>query len=464
MTDNKLILPEGFSLYPFQVDTIHKQLEFLNSPIKGCFCANEQGLGKSVTSVVTANTFKQFPVVVICPAVMRRVWVAEINSLTRLSPASVPSIKLIEASADILSPDGTSDTNAYNWIITSYNLLLNKEVLSYILSHSPKLFIADEAHYLSSYKSQRTKLFQTSLNTTIPYKMFLSGTPFRTNVVDTYNCFQMLLPSERSFENFFVFAASYSYQKPTRWGTNYYGLKNADKLSQIIRSNFFIRYKKADVLKDLPDKVYQDIILSPEYCVDKKTGLTEAELAEAHAAQLKALDAVISSQAPSIPAKSPALAKLSKLQGLQKVKPVAEFARDLLEQGIAVSIFAWHKEVIAGLENELSEFNPAVITGETSAKDRAKAVEDVQNKKIILFIGNIIAAGVGITLTAISNVLLAELPWTPSDVAQAIDRHHRIGTKDTVFIYNFIVPDSLDEAKCRVIMRRAKEVNKLFDK
>ena len=81
------------------------------------------------------------------------------------------------------------------------------------------------------------------------------------------------------------------------------------------------------------------------------------------------------------------------------------------------------------------------IDGSVSASDREIAVNEFQNNENVkLFVGNIQAAGTGLTLTAASSVAFIELPWTPGELVQAEDRCHRIGQKNAVNIY-YLLPN-----------------------
>jgi SWI/SNF-related matrix-associated actin-dependent regulator 1 of chromatin subfamily A len=104
------------------------------------------------------------------------------------------------------------------------------------------------------------------------------------------------------------------------------------------------------------------------------------------------------------------------------------------------------------------------IDGSVSLSERNKAVEAFQgNDKIRLFVGNIKAAGVGLTLTASSNVAFLELPWTPGDLSQAEDRCHRIGQKDSVNIYFLLAPDTIEERLAHILDSKRKVLDAVLD-
>jgi SWI/SNF-related matrix-associated actin-dependent regulator 1 of chromatin subfamily A len=65
-------------------------------------------------------------------------------------------------------------------------------------------------------------------------------------------------------------------------------------------------------------------------------------------------------------------------------------------------------------------------------------------------------AAEGITLTAASHVIFAELDWTPGRVAQAEDRAHRIGQHDSVLVEHVVVDGSIDARIAQVLLEKAQ--------
>jgi SWI/SNF-related matrix-associated actin-dependent regulator 1 of chromatin subfamily A len=449
---NDLKIPYGKTLYPFQIETIRKTLHFLRqNESHACYVANEMGLGKSVTSLVTANTLKSERVLIICPAVMRLVWEQEIYAWCRITTNSVPKVKVVLSSNDL---HGVATAS---FVICSYSLIVDQKVLAALTKGNETcwdLLICDEAHALKNKKAKRTRAVIQDIWPKCVNKVFLSGTPMTRNVVDCYVPFHAILP--KSFPSFASFVESYSHMRITQWGIDYYGLRNHEELSQIIRSNFYIRYRKEDVLTELPPKVWQKIQLPPEYSV--KVQASNAEKLRKEKQQI--LDYISQDKGVIVPA---SMAEHRRLQGEAKVPAVLQFAEDLLEQEIPIVIFGYHKAVIAALQTGLAKFNPVVITGETSSVERQEAITSFQSGNTNCFIGNIVAAGSGITLTRSCTVIFAELDWVPATLAQASDRVHRIGQKDQVTIYFFVVEDSIDSTIEELVVNRARDFKKLLD-
>jgi SNF2 family DNA or RNA helicase len=127
-------------------------------------------------------------------------------------------------------------------------------------------------------------------------------------------------------------------------------------------------------------------------------------------------------------------------------------------------IAAHHHDVIDELMEGLAEFNPVKLTGETKEADRQAAVDRFQNDPDCrVFIGSITAAGVGITLTASSHVIFAELDWTPGNITQMEDRAHRIGQTDTVLVQHIVLADSLDARMAKMLVEKQEIIDSALD-
>ena len=449
-TELPLRVPKDLTLYPFQEQTVKKSLKFLSErSTHSCYVASEMGLGKSITSLVTANSMGVARTLIICPAIMRLVWEAEIFKWCRFNVQSVPRICTILTSSDVLSAHSAS------WVICSYSLASQKNVLAVLAKEPYDLLILDEAHAIKNKSASRTRAVIADLWPKCTYRLLLSGTPMTRNVVDCWVPFHNILPEK--FPTFHEFVERYSYSRVTKWAIDYYGLKNAEELSGIIRENFYIRYKKEEVLTELPPKVWQKITLPDSYSI--KVSARQAK--ELYEQSKSILDDITRDRVAYVP---PTMAEHRRLQGSAKVPAVVEFVSDLLDQGVPTVIFAHHKAVVSALMEGLKFHMPVCITGETSATDRASAVEAFQAGTTNLFIGNFVAAGVGITLTRGCTVVLAELDWTPATINQAVDRLHRITQKNQVTVYYFIVRDSIDSTIEEIVINRTKDFNRLLDK
>jgi len=321
------------------------------------------------------------------------------------------------------------------------------------------LLILDEAHYIKNPKAKRTQTIFDHYWDEARYKILLSGTPFTRNVIDGYSPFSALMPTEKSFRSFETFADNYSLLRKIKvkkgsysfFIPQYYGIKNSEKLRDIIRQNFYIRYTKEEVLKDLPELTYQKITLPSKY---------DVEATEEEKNALRTLKSEVENEG-SIP--TAAVGSIRRKLGLAKVTPVGDYVEDLLEQEIPVVLFAHHRDVIAEFETRFKKYVPAVITGATDNEKRFNEVKRFQDGNTLLFIGNLAAAGVGITLTRGSNCVLAELDYSPSVLVQAVSRLHRMTQKNPVNVYYFVVDGSLEESIIESVVRKSKEFSSVVD-
>lgn len=443
ITLNRMVVPEGLNLLPFQEKAVSQMLEFLDIN-QGVYNACEQGLGKTIQTIVALNALNVTQTLIICPAVMRLVWEEELK-IWSTTPGNCT--KVVLNSGDMA---GLFNFSSPSYLIISYDLAARHA--AELEKHNWHALVMDESHMLKSKSAKRTKAILGSIWEKADYKIALSGTPFTQSVIDGFTLFNKFLPSR--FTNFYQFANRYAYQRITPWGVKYFGVRNAEELSKIIRANFYIRYTKEQVLPELPEKVFQKISLPESFGVGwkkEKEVLTDAN---------EAVAAISSGRNFKVAGN---LATLRKEQGLLKIPAIVEFAKNLLEQEIPIVLFAYHRMVIAKLQEELEKFKPVVITGDTSAEDRQSSIKAFQEGKAHCFIGQINASGTGITLHRSSIVILGELDWSPAVISQAVDRCHRIGQKDTVNVHYFVVKNSLEEKIVNVVMDKAKTFAKVLE-
>lgn len=434
-------------LYPYQQEAVDKTIKSFRT-YKACYNGSDMGVGKSVMTCGTLNRLRSVTTVdqnilIVCPSVMRDTWSKEIRKFT-----SITDIAIMYKGTDV--PLKLQNNRVY---VISYDLLSRDDNLKVFLQHQWFLMIADEAHYLKSASTNRTSAI-TALSKNVRYKLFLSGTPFINCSIDIFPVAQICNPHE--FSDFNEFAERYAFKQivsyRTKYGVKhsvkYSKVKNTAELSKKLRDSFFIRYKRDEVLKSLPECVETTIWLS------KSCGVKASEI------EMQQVESAIKEGKLA----GEAISKLRKDIGLRKVKSIAEYVEDLLDTESSVILFAHHKDVIEKYVNELKKHKPYIITGSVSGADRAKAIDGFQEGVSRLIIMNIAAGGVGITLTKAKHVVFAEFPWVYSEYSQAIGRAHRNGQLSNVTVHNFMVEGSIDERIVKTVMSKKQMHVDLIDK
>lgn len=271
--------------------------------------------------------------------------------------------------------------------------------------------------------------------------------------------------------------------RPGVWSRKVTGGRNLSELRALL-APFMLRRKKEDVMADLPPIRFNDVTVEPAVVDNFKwstyfdnylsygprgRSVFEADVAKAENT-VKTLLSDVGMGAPGQKimeglADKPEIKSLRRWVGLQKVGSVIQMVAAELEANAyqKIVLFACHRDVIEELEIGLKKFGAAKIYGGTPPNKRDRGVQKFQNDpKCRVFIGQILAAGTSITLTAASEVGIVEADWTPGNNAQAIMRVHRYGQKEKVNCRFFAVA-GYDEKITRVLKQRARTLTELFD-
>ncbi len=432
-------------LRDFQVEDVEKMLYFIKK-CGGVYNASEMGCGKTVETSEVINQLNVETTVILSKKSMLYTWRKELRKW------------LIDKEVDVQIWEKVKEPKIGAITIIPYSIIFRKEVYQKLLSQSHDLLILDEAHALKNRKTQRTKAvlgfkkgkkFTQGVWDKCRYQICLSGTPFTNGVEDGFTLFNKLCP--KHFPDFYSYVGTFCFARITPWTTEYHGLKNGPRLRKLIRSNFYFRRTKKEAIKELPDKIFTKITLPNRFAFKETT--EERTLAEVIIKKIKE-----SGKIPQLPQTWQAKRRE---ESRRKLPEIIEFTEDLLQEDIPVVLFAYHREIVDALKGEFRKYVPAVITGDTDAKDREKCVKAFQDGETSIFIGQIGAAGEGITLTRGSTCIIVEPDYTPASISQAVDRLHRLGQQDVVNIYYFVAEGSIDEEIFETLIEKSKILNEV---
>lgn len=431
-----LYSPAGLNYLPFQKAGI----EFCIKQ-KNVLLADEMGLGKTIQAIGVINNINDIrKVLIVCTATLKRNWLEELKKWL-VKPLT---IKIVDIAQDF---------NNENIVICSYNRL--PKLLDLFKNHFFDLVVCDEVHLTKNKKALRTKAVDAISKRTVR-NIHMTGTPIVSRPAELFALIQRL-----GFEmDWYHYMTRYADMHQNKFGyMEYKGAKNLEELQQKLRSSIMIRRMKADVLTELPDKIRQPVIFDAD-SKELKDAIKQEQrflsLFDSYVERINNLEF-------SVDKGFSELAILRKNTAIAKIPLIIEFIKSTLENTDKVVVFAHHKEVINKIHNEFK--NESVkLTGDSSQDERYVAIKEFQNNpKIKVFIGSILACGAGITLTASSTVIFAELDWVPGNVSQAEDRCHRIGQKNTVMVYHLIIDGSIDVKISKMLIDKQKNIDKALN-
>lgn len=423
-------------------------IDFLSTR-SAALLADEQGLGKTVQAIGAFCKLKAKRILIVCPASLKLNWQKEITTWVHYLTSDTITTHVVGTGKEVLPYLSHSHV-----IIVNYDLITRPALFEQLQKMHFSVLICDEAHYLKNPKTARTKaiLGKKGLIHRAVYKWMLSGTPMTNRPIELWPILKTLAPEVlKPHVSFEAFARRYCNAWMAPWGLDVSGASNLEELSNKLRGKFMLRRWKKQVLKDLPDKRYQFIPIEQTKDMKLKLANVDFDLDSLSKMQLSGenLGEIVTLRR-----------ELSDF----KLCFCSSLIADALEGGVnKMVIFTYHRSIANKLMQKLAKYNPLKITGDVAVKDRQKAVDRFQNDpNYRVFIGQVQAAGTGITLTAASHVMFLEFSWVPGEVAQAVDRCHRIGQKNSVLVQFPIITDSLEEHMMYRVVEKLKNINEVM--
>ena len=450
----KLTVPHNMTLepYEYQKEGIAYALEK-----KRCIMGDEPGLGKTAQAIGTMTASGAWPALVICPASLKVNWQREF-------------MKFGGVQAIILSDDNRTTWQQF-WklknqkgeplakvFITNYESLKKyfvKQIRntsrftlkSVVFDERIELFrsvIIDESHKCKSSKTQQSKFVQ-GIAAGKEFVLELTGTPVVNNNTDLVQQLRIMERLE-DFGGYTKFVDRYCAGETQS--------SHLKELNYYLNKFCFFRRQKKDVLKWLPEKTRSYLVVDienrKEYDEAKRDVikyLKEFKQADDEKLQ-RAIRGAVMVQ----------MGVLKQISSKGKIKAAIDIIHNIIDGGEKLIVFCFLKQVVADLKNEFPR--AVTVTGDDDDRAKQHSVDSFQNdQKTNLIILNYRSGGTGLTLTAASNVLFIEFPWTYSDCCQAEDRAHRNGQKNAVTCTYLLGKDTIDEYMYELIQTKKDIAN-----
>ena len=465
---DSLNLPE--KMYPFQKATVAQIVKWMHNTL----IAGEMGVGKTcMGSVALKAVGEAYPALIVCPASLKLNWQEEIHQWTPGLTTYVINGRETYKESYVLEKAKQADVVIINYDILGFDneekvkrekkrieiakqegrkyrkafIAVEGWVDAIINEIKPHALVCDECQALGNPESVRSRaIIQISKDNGI-LKLFLSGTPFETKVLQFYTiCHIMnadLFPSEWDYKQ------RYCDPYKDRFGHWHFdGVSNVEELRRKL-STFMIRLEKKDVLPFLPPKQKIPVYLD----MDKKAREVYDKMEE----ELLALEEGSLHQFTYLAKMKEALMEI-------KVNAVIQFIKDMFDVENKLVTFVFHTKMF---ETLMTTFGAQCvgINGGLSDFKKQDAVKKFQNNPDIKqFVGQFQAACSGITLTASHIVIFTEWGQTAVQMEQASDRIHRIGQESERCLYYYlIIKDTIDEDPMKSLTKHYNDIQAVLN-
>ena len=431
-------------------------LQFLREYQLNGILADDMGLGKTIQALAHLLIEKQQgrlnkPVLIVAPTSVIFNWANEIEKFTPQLSYQVLHGGKRQQHFDCFESIAEGGTQV-DIIITSYALIIKD--LEHYAEQNFYYLILDEAHYI---KNTKTKLYQAFMSLKAQHKLCLTGTPMENHLGEFWAQFNFLLPGflggQRQFTKLF--------RTPIEKHGDH---ERKQLLNQRIKP-FILRRTKDKIAKELPQKTeiiqtlriegkQAELYESVRLAMDSRLKDIIADKGLKRS-QIEVLDALLKlRQVCNHP-------KLLSLEGAKKVNQSAkldylmETLPEQIDEGRKILIFSQFTSMLALIENELVDAGIGYVKLTGSTTKRQEVVDKFQRGEVPVFLISLRAGGVGLNLTAADTVIHFDPWWNPAVENQATDRAHRIGQNKPVFVYKYIIENSIEEKIQKIQQNKA---------
>lgn len=425
--DQPVLFPPGRRPYPYQITGIRFLAERFSALL-----GDEMGLGKTIQAIIAIQLlFRQRLIrnaLIVCPLSVLGTWLKEIEKWA-------PELF-------VLKIRGNQEIREFLWkasasiFLTTYETLRNDSDRNIVLSTKYDLVLLDEIQRIKNPNSATSKAMR---NLDPKYRWGLSGTPLENRIEDIISIFRFLKSG--------LF-------KTTDEGLNQYRVRERF-------APYFLRRRVADVRSELPDKlterVWLELSRSQRHSYDALRSEAVRRLSHPDATRMHVF------------AEINGLKKICNMDIETKESCKRDYLNDQLkiitESGYKALVFSqFPKVTLKEIEQELSDFRPALYHGGLSSQQRERILESFQAEdipKVLLM--SLKAGSLGITLTRANHVFHFDHWWNPAVSRQAEARAYRIGQKNTVFVYELYTIGTIEERILEILTKKQQLFDEVID-
>lgn len=424
----------------------------------GGILADEMGLGKTIQVIyyikqmLKDNENNKFLIVV--PTSLAYNWDHEFDSF-----GSNIKRKICVGNKDKRTKmlRNLNDTNV---IITTYGLLREDEELYNNLNFNT--MVIDEAQNIKNNMAGITKVVK-KINA--ENKFALTGTPLENSILELWSIFDFIMPG--------YLASLTKFQSK-------YKIKDFDEDSEILIKGlskqinpFILRRKKQDVVKELPDKLINDIYIELK---DEQKKLYVAELERVKEEMEKIIETEGMNKARFLILQlltqlrqiciDPSIVYDNYKDGSNKLEQLESIVNEYIKNNHKILIFSSFKTALNIVKEKLNKakIKTYMIDGSVPAKDRIEMVDNFNNNDDVkVFLIMLKSGGTGLNLATADVVIHLDLWWNPQAENQATDRAHRIGQKNTVEVIHLITKGTIEEKILELQNKKRILSDKLID-
>lgn len=465
-TSTKFWCPPDRQLWKFQGADLDYALSRKNTLI-----ADQPGLGKTPTAICFANEINARHVLVVCPANIRRQWERRIREWSRMSWEHGRQCIVHSISTGRRGVAPTDDYRA-TWNIVSYDLARTTPIGSALARQKYDLIILDEAHYLKTIDSKRTRAIfgggeKRTFDAIAPqaaHILALTGTPLPNRPREAYTLARGMHFDSIDWASEDVFKDRYNPSTMVEGvradGSTYiYNDERSGRHGELqnrLRANFMVRHLKREVMTQLQLPVFDVIQVDETGAVCQ--ALEAEQLLDIDPDSFSGKDAMILGH----------VAVVRHQMGVAMAPQVADYIDMLIDGGEdKLVVFAWHVDVLDILQKRWARHGVVRIDGRDSGASKDRKVQQfIKDPSISVCLGNIQAMGIGTDgLQEVAyHALIAEPDWTPGNNIQAFDRLDRGGQMRKVQGDIFVAPNSIAERILSSALRKLQVTDAALDK